>query len=144
MTREDENNYASKHKKGIEIDPALAEMIKKKTSEGKLPCAVAFKISEEMGVMPAEVGVALDLLGIKISKCQLGVFGYGKGEKFVKSLDNVTDSLENAIRERLTGGKIACRDAWETAERLGTGKMDVASACDKLEIKISSCQLGAF
>lgn len=144
MTREDENNYAAKHKEGIEIDPELVQFIKKKTSEGKLPCAVAFRIAEELGMKPAEIGVALDLLEIKISKCQLGIFGYGKGEGLFKSMDDVPAPLEKAIRGSLTGGKITCRDAWQTAESLGTGKMDVASACDKLGIKISSCQLGAF
>lgn len=142
MTRENENNYSAKHKKGIKID--LDELIKKKASEGRLPCAVAFKIAEETGIKPSEIGVTLDLLEIKISKCQLGIFGYGKGERLFKSVDNIPDPMEKAIRGSLTGGKIACRDAWQTAERLGAGKMDVASACDRLGIKISSCQLGAF
>jgi len=138
------NNYTAKHKEGTRINPDLANMIKNKASEGKLPCAVAFKIAEDMGVTPAEVGVALDLLEIKISKCQMGIFGYGKGERFIKSMENVPSSLEKAVREGIKGGKIACRDAWQAAEKLGTGKMEVASACDKLGIKISSCQLGAF
>lgn len=138
------NNYTGKHEAGTKINPVLAEIIKGKESEGKLPCAVAFKIAEDMGVTPAEVGIALDLLGIKISKCQMGIFGYGKGERFVKPMEDVPAFLEKAIREGLKGGKIACRDAWQAAEKLGTGKMEVASACDKLGIKISSCQLGAF
>lgn len=144
MTRKSENHYADKHGKNHKINPDLVEIIKKKTSEGKLPCAVAFKIAEEMNMSPAEVGLALDLLEIKISKCQMGIFGYGKGEKFVKSMDVVPDSLEKSIRESLTDKKLGCRDAWEIAKKLGIGRMDVASACDTLGIKLFSCQLGAF
>jgi hypothetical protein len=144
MTRKNGNHYAGKHGQDIKIDPAVAETIKKKATEGKLPCAVAFKISEEMGVTPAEVGIALDLLEIKISKCQIGIFGYSRESKYVKPMSDVPDSLKTAILENLTDGKLSCRDAWKIAEKLGIGRMDAASACDSLGIKISPCQLGAF
>ncbi len=144
MTRKDENHYAGKHGQDIKIDPVVAGAIKKRATEGKLPCAVAFKISEETGASPAEVGIALDLLGIKISKCQIGIFGYGRENKYIKPMADIPDSLKTAIRENLTDGRLACRDAWKIAEKLGIGRMDAASACDGLGIKISPCQLGAF
>ena len=95
-----------------------------------------------MGVSPAEVGIALDLLEIKISKCQIGIFGYGRENKYVKPMADVPDSLKTAIRENLTDGKLACRDAWKIAEKLGIGRMDVASACDTLGIKIFAMPAG--
>jgi hypothetical protein len=144
MTKKNANHYAGKHGQNIKINPAVAETVKNKASEGKLPCAVAFKISEEMGVSPAEVGVTLDLLEIKISKCQIGIFGYDRGNKIVKPLAEVPENLEKAIHENLADGKLACRDAWKIAEILGIGRMDVASACDSMRIKVSPCQLGAF
>jgi hypothetical protein len=144
MTKKDGNHYAGKHGRDIKINPVVAETVKNKASEGKLPCAVAFKISEEMGVPPAEVGVTLDLLEIKISKCQIGIFGYSRDNKVVKPLAEAPEYLEKAVRESLKDGKLACRDAWNIAQALGVGKMDVASACDGLGIKISPCQLGAF
>jgi hypothetical protein len=144
MARKNGNHYSGKHGQDIKIDPAVAETIKKKATEGKLPCAIAFKISEEIGVSPAEVGITLDLLEIKISKCQIGIFGYGRDHKVFKPLAEVSVYLEKAVRENLKDGKLACRDAWNIAQTLGIGKMDVSSACDSLEIKISPCQLGAF
>jgi hypothetical protein len=144
MTKKNENHYAGKHGQDLKMNPDLAEMIKKKTAEGKLPCAVAFKISEEMDVPPADVGAALDLLEIKISKCQMGIFGYGRDNKFVKPMKDVPGPLERAIRESLRDKKLACGDAWQVAERSGISRMDIASACDSLGIKISPCQLGAF
>ena len=144
MTKKNANHYAGKHGQNIKINPAVAEIIKKKTSEGKLPCAVAFNIAEETGVSPAVVGVNLDLLEIKLSKCQLGIFGYDRGNKIVKPIAEVPEYLEKAVRENLMDGKLACRDAWKIAEKLGIGRMDAASACDSLGMKISPCQLGAF
>jgi len=52
----------------------LDEKIKSSLVEGKLPCAVAFKIAKELKVSPREVGQAANKLAIKISNCQLGCF----------------------------------------------------------------------
>ena len=139
-----EKHLADKHGKDIKIDPVLAEQIKEKAIEGHLPCALAFKIAGDLNVSPAEVGVSLDLLEIKISKCQIGIFGYGKGDKIAKPLGQIPDYLEKSIRENLGDGKLPCRIVWQIAERQGIGKMEVTAACDALEIKISPCQLGAF
>jgi hypothetical protein len=137
-------HLTEKHGKDVKADPAVATKIKEKVKDGQLPCAVAFKIAEELKIKPAEVGVALDLLEIKISKCQIGIFGYDKGNKIVKPLTQLPDTLEMAIRQNLTDGKLPCARAWQIAETLGIGKMDVTSACDAMGIKISPCQLGAF
>ena len=144
MTKKNGNHYAGKHGRDVKINPEVAESIKKKVSEGKLPCAVAFEIAEKTGVTPAEVGVNLDLLEIKLSKCQMGIFGYGRDNKVIKPLAEVPVDLGRSIRDSLKDGKLACRDAWTIAQRMGIGKMDVSSACDSLGIKISPCQLGAF
>jgi len=42
--------------------------------DGKLPCAVAFKIARELKVSRQEVGEIADKLGIMIVNCQLGCF----------------------------------------------------------------------
>jgi len=137
-------HYADKHEKNLIINPDIAEKVKIFTSEGKLPCAVAFKIAGELDAGPREVGITLDLLEIKISRCQLGIFGYGTDNKPVKPAKDIPVSLANIIRDNLTEGKLACSNAWKIADSLGIGRMDVTSACDNLEIKISQCQLGAF
>jgi hypothetical protein len=137
-------HFAGKHGQDRKIDPAIAEMVKERASEGKLACAVAFNIARALDVKPSEVGVMLDLLEIKIAKCQMGIFGYGKDNKFIKPMEDVPALLENAIREGFTDGKLTCSSAWIVADRLSISRMDIASACDRLGIKISSCQLGAF
>jgi hypothetical protein len=144
MTKDIEKHYADKHGKNVKISPELAAKIKETATEGKMPCAVAFKIAEDLDIKPAEVGVALDLFKIRIIKCQIGIFGYDKGSKLAKSPGQVPDALGSAIREKLAGGKLACRNAWQIAGELGIGKMDVTAACDAMGIKVSPCQLGAF
>ncbi len=52
----------------------LEEKIMMSLVNGKLPCAVAFKIAEEMRVVPMSVKETADELEIKISACQLGCF----------------------------------------------------------------------
>lgn len=42
--------------------------------QGKIPCAVALKLAEELGVTRAEMGELLNELKIKIIQCQLGCF----------------------------------------------------------------------
>lgn len=48
--------------------------VMKKAVNGKLACAVARKLAEDLGIPYAEVGAAADALGIKIDHCQLGCF----------------------------------------------------------------------
>ena len=48
---------------------------------GELPCALAFDIAGKNNVAPKEVGVALDVLNIRLTKCQLGLFGYQPKKK---------------------------------------------------------------
>jgi len=53
----------------------IEEAIKEKAKDGKLPCAVCFKIAEEFGISNKEMGTILNEMKVKISHCQLGCFG---------------------------------------------------------------------
>ena len=69
------SGYGSIIEEVINMDnKALEEEIKASLVEGKLPCAVAFKIAKKLKVAPKEVGDAANRLKIKISSCQLGCF----------------------------------------------------------------------
>jgi len=52
----------------------LEEAIKSKAKEGKIPCAVCFKIADDSGVSKKDLGKVLNELDIRISQCQLGCF----------------------------------------------------------------------
>ena len=48
--------------------------LKEAAKDGKIPCAMAFKIAKECNVSTKEIGNLLNQLKIKISSCQLGCF----------------------------------------------------------------------
>ena len=52
----------------------VEEEVEKKAIEGRLPCAIARMIAENLGVSYKTVGKAADRLKIKITGCQLGCF----------------------------------------------------------------------
>ncbi len=56
------------------VNKALEEEMRASLVNGKLPCAVAFKIAKKLKVSPKEVGDAANELKIKIASCQLGCF----------------------------------------------------------------------
>ena len=143
MTHEDAGHYAAKHGAGAQPAPEIVEAVKKKITDDRITCAAMHKIARDLGVPPAEVGVAADLMEARLTRCQMGLFGYAQG-RIVKPAGDVSPELESAIRDSLTDGRLTCLSAWEIAGRFGIAKMDVACACEALRMKISSCQLGAF
>ena len=56
------------------INKALEDELKVSLVNGKLSCAVAFKIARKLKVTPRDVGDAANKLNIKIASCQLGCF----------------------------------------------------------------------
>jgi hypothetical protein len=57
-----------------DIPQEVLEAVKREAVEGKIPCARAQALAEELGVPIPVVGRALDLLKIKIIRGQLGCF----------------------------------------------------------------------
>jgi len=57
-----------------DVGRALEEEMRASLVNGKLPCAVAFKIARKLKVTPRQIGDAANRLNIKISSCQLGCF----------------------------------------------------------------------
>lgn len=48
--------------------------LKEAARDGKIPCAVAFKVAKDCNVSTKEIGNLLNQLKIKIASCQLGCF----------------------------------------------------------------------
>lgn len=64
----------NKEVKNKHMNRTLEEELKTSLVDGKLPCAVAFKIARKLKVTPRQVGEAANRLNIKIASCQLGCF----------------------------------------------------------------------
>jgi len=143
MRRKNKGHFAQKHP-GAVLDEKIAEAIRMQVLEGGLFCAVAFKIARDLSVAPNAVGLTADLLEIPIVKCQLGLFGYPPQGKVVKTAESVTADLEKAIQQECVTSRISCAAAFTLAEKTKVPKMVVSSACEKMDIRINCCQLGAF
>ena len=143
MARKDKGHFAAKHP-GESVKKEVAELLKKKKTDGAMTCPLAFQAADELNLTPAEIGRAIDLLEIPISKCQLGLFGFTPVSRIIQPAESVPEDLEAAIRKALTDGRLSCADAFRIAGEFKLAKIRVSSACEKLKIKISACQLGAF
>ena len=136
--------YSKKHGPDAKPDPSIKSELIKRIKDEKVPCALAFEIADALQVLPLNIGKTADLLNFKLTKCQLGLFGYQPQKKIVKPMDQVEENLKDAISQSLSGNKLSCRNAWEIASRLNLRKMAVSSACESMGVKINDCQLGAF
>ena len=144
MTHRDAGRYAAKHGPLGSLDARIAAALREKAAEGELACAEAEKIGAALGAPLEEVGRSLDLLEIRIGRCQLGLFGYGKERKAVRPAERVERELEAAIRAGLVGERLPCATAWKIAAERSLPRMEVSGACEALGVRIKPCQLGAF
>jgi hypothetical protein len=126
------------------LKPGLEEAVSTKAKGGQLTCAQCFIIADELKVPPQEVGRALDLLDVHITKCQLGLFGNSPVGKIVQKAETVPEELEKAIRAGIENGRISCESSWRLAEKFALPRIKISSACEAMGVKISLCQLGAF
>ena len=144
MTREQGPKFSEKHGTDTQIDPTVKQKIEDNAKNNEIACAVAFQIAKELKATPADIGKDIDLLDIRLVKCQLGLFGYGPEKKTVKPKAPQSQNMEEAIRKALVEKKLSCRAAWDIAQQFNVPKMAVSAACESLKLKIKPCQLGAF
>ncbi len=144
MTREQGPKFSEKHGADTMLDPTVKKKIDDRAKEKEIACAVAFQIAEELGETPSNIGKSIDLLDIRLVKCQLGLFGYSPEKKAVKSKPAQSHDMKEAIHKALVDNKLPCSAAWKIARQFKVPKMAVSSACEALKIKVKPCQLGAF
>ena len=143
MGHQDRDNYAKKHP-GAQLDQQLAGPIMQASSNGKLACASAHRLAKAQNCSPKQIGTQADLLELRITQCQLGLFGHAKGKKNFNPDARMTPQLKERILECQSDGTIACSTCWELAGEFKMSKLDMGSACEQIEIRIKPCQLGVF
>jgi hypothetical protein len=122
----------------------LDKEILNSVTDNKLSCSAAFEIAGRLNIEAKDIGEAADRLKIRLTGCQLGLFGHEPDKKTVKPLATVAPELKAAINKSLEDGKLTCIKAWEIDSQLRVRKFSVSCACEALKIKIRECQLGAF
>ena len=126
----------------------LQDQLRAAANEDPLSCALAHKLALEWKVTPEELGVAARELGIRITRCQMGLFGYGpKGTpsyRVVQPADHVPEALSVEVQAALIDGRLPCRVAWELGRRHGLAYRRIGDVLEALGIKVRPCQLGQF
>lgn len=142
--KEYKSNFADKHPPSTVVDEALKRKLLEEVKDGAFPCRRAEQLASDLGISLAKIGQALDILGIKIVYCQLGLFGYPKQGRIVQPAPAVAPAIAETIKKSLVSGHLPCDRAWKIAEEFKVPRIEVASACEGMKIKIKPCQLGAF
>lgn len=104
--------------------------------DGKLSCLKAFKVARLMGKKPSEMSDITKSMHIKITNCELGVFG---NLKFNDSDFNLYKNMANKLEFTK---KIECKDAWKYARKSTLKK--VGSTIKNTDLEVTYCQLGCF
>jgi hypothetical protein len=143
MAHQDKGHYANKHQ-GKTVDETISKKIHSLAADGNVTCAAAHRLARALGILPAEIGVQIDLLEYRISQCQMGLFGHFPETKKIDPDIEVSTDLEAALNQANTDNRISCARCWEIAAALKIKKLAVGSACEKMDIRIKPCQLGAF
>ena len=144
MAHEDKGKYFKKHPAGSKVDDELKQEIISQVKNNNISCKKAEEIAGELLVTLEETGKAIDILNINITKCQLGLFGYGETKKIVQPAKEITPELKESITSALKEGMLSCTAAWKIAGKLNIPRMKVCAACEAMQIKVKPCQLGAF
>jgi len=116
--------------------------------DDRLPCALTHKLAGEWEVMPEALGAAAEEAGIRITRCQKGLFGYGsKGTpsyRVARAADHFPEDLAAEAKAAMVDGRLACRAAWTLAKRHGLTCRRMGDVLETLSLKFKACQLGQF
>ncbi len=102
---------------------------------GRLTCLKGFKVAKLLKVEPIMISAIAKKLEIKISNCELGVFG-----KLEFSESNL--ELYKNIKQKYQNTQIECKDLWDEAKK--TTLKEVGSVAKNSDIEVVNCQLGCF
>ena len=125
MSKTQGEGYASKHPSSAVLEKNLAAALEKEIHNGRISCAAAHGVAQRLARPPADIGRALDLMEIRLSRCQLGLFGYQPENRIVKKADHWDAGLEKEIRAALRDGRLPCIEAWDIANRCQIGRAHV-------------------
>ena len=105
-------------------------------SNGRLGCLDAFKAARKLGVKPIEMADICEELGIKITNCELGVFGK------LQFQDAEIDIYKTIEKNFTKETDISCKRLWEIAQKSSLRR--VGSAVKNSNAEVVYCQLGCF
>lgn len=123
--------------KVINLDETQKDLILTNLDEhGKLSCLKAFKVARLIGLKPLEMSDACKSIDIKITNCELGVFGKIEFQR-------PEMAIYNKISKNFTQNKeVSCKTLWYQARESSLRR--VGSTVKHTDIEVTYCQLGCF
>lgn len=123
--------------KCIKLDETQKDLISTNLdNDGRLSCLKAFKVARLIGVQPINMSDACKSIGVKISNCELGVFGQLK-------FKNAEDAIYSKISKNFTQEKdVSCKTLWYIAQESSLKR--VGSTVKNSDVEVIHCQLGCF
>jgi len=106
-------------------------------NNGALSCIKAFKVAKLIGMKPKNIAQIAREMNIKITNCELGVFG---DLKFTE----MNDEIYNMLKTRNQNPKIECKVAWKIAQERNQSINKIGSTIKKSDFKVTKCQIGCF
>jgi hypothetical protein len=134
---------------GPPADPLIAADIRGRLENGLLSCQAAFDAAARLGVAPGDVGRTADALALKLTRCQLGLFGFPGHAKGWSAAGAAERPVPAGLKEALLAardarGDLSCLVIWREADRFGVDRVQAGFIADSLDVPIRHCQLGAF
>ncbi len=126
-------------------------------NNGQLSCVKAHELAIAQAIDPQKVRELLDELGIRISRCQLGLFGHAK-EKGMPGFraaretvqtrkeegKGVSEEAAEAVKQIRSGSQVTCEDLWRVGDTHGVSRFEMGCIAEFLGLSVKKCQLGCF
>jgi len=105
-------------------------------NDGKLSCLKAFKVAHLIGLDAIEISDACKSINVKITDCELGVFGK-------LEFNNAEYGIYTKVAQNFTEDKnIMCKTLWHIAQE--SSQRRVGSTVKYSDAEVVHCQLGCF
>lgn len=123
--------------KKVVLDETQKELILTNLDEnGKLSCLKSFKVARLIGLKPIEMSEACKSIDVKITNCELGVFGKIQ-------FQNAETTIYSKIKQNFTQDKqVECKTLWYQARESTLRR--VGATVKHSDIEVTHCQLGCF
>ena len=119
------------------LDAKQKEFLKDNLDEnGRLTCLKAFKVAKLLGIKPIKMADTCKNENIKITSCELGVFG----KIVLKTYEE--DIYKNIKQHYKNNTQVTCKTLWKEAQ--GTSLRRVGSTVKNSDVDVVYCQLGCF
>jgi hypothetical protein len=122
----------------------LENAVKAAVKEGYLACPAGLKVARDAGVSGLDVGAMNDMLGIRISECQIGCFKVDKTPHIGSATGPFSEEVARRVEALGEKDELTCSNVFALARELNVKPMSIAEVANVRGYKLRQCQLGCF